>query len=57
VEIWIDSVALQPFTEKQWESHQYQSIEKVLINFWFKYDFGITIIQTKNTYTCKKITF
>ncbi|WJX45136.1 endo-1,4-beta-xylanase [Trifolium repens] len=28
VEIWIDSVALQPFTEKQWESHQYQSIEK-----------------------------
>ncbi|KAK7264164.1 hypothetical protein RJT34_31768 [Clitoria ternatea] len=28
VEIWVDSVSLQPFTEKQWRSHQYQSIEK-----------------------------
>ncbi|KAK7312238.1 hypothetical protein VNO77_35967 [Canavalia gladiata] len=29
VEIWIDSVSLQPFTEKQWRSHHHQSIEKV----------------------------
>ncbi|XP_027355480.1 endo-1,4-beta-xylanase 5-like [Abrus precatorius] len=28
VEIWIDSVSLQPFTEEEWRSHQYQSIEK-----------------------------
>ncbi|KAF1896470.1 hypothetical protein Lal_00034168 [Lupinus albus] len=28
VEIWIDNISLQPFTEKQWSSHQYQSIEK-----------------------------
>ncbi|XP_061342179.1 endo-1,4-beta-xylanase 5-like [Gastrolobium bilobum] len=28
VDIWIDSISLQPFTEKQWRSHQDQSIEK-----------------------------
>jgi len=29
VEISIDNVSLQPFTEQQWKSHQDQSIEKV----------------------------
>ncbi|KAJ9551969.1 hypothetical protein OSB04_016014 [Centaurea solstitialis] len=29
IDIWIDSVSLQPFTEEEWKSHQYQSIEKV----------------------------
>ncbi|XP_043725822.1 endo-1,4-beta-xylanase 5-like [Telopea speciosissima] len=29
VEIWVDSVSLQPFTKKQWRSHQDRSIEKV----------------------------
>ncbi|KAI3702322.1 hypothetical protein L6452_28056 [Arctium lappa] len=29
INIWIDSVSLQPFTEEEWKSHQYQSIEKV----------------------------
>ncbi|VVA30118.1 PREDICTED: endo-1 4-beta-xylanase [Prunus dulcis] len=28
VEIWVDSISLQPFTEKQWKSHQHQSITK-----------------------------
>ncbi|KAH1158531.1 hypothetical protein GLYMA_11G105100v4 [Glycine max] len=28
VEIWIDNVALQPFTEGEWRSHQDESIEK-----------------------------
>ncbi|PON90535.1 Glycoside hydrolase [Trema orientale] len=28
VEIWVDSVSLQPFTARQWMSHQHQSIEK-----------------------------
>ncbi|XP_058772211.1 endo-1,4-beta-xylanase 5-like [Vicia villosa] len=28
VEIWIDNISLQPFTKKQWMSHQRQSIEK-----------------------------
>ncbi|KAH7518113.1 hypothetical protein FEM48_Zijuj09G0136100 [Ziziphus jujuba var. spinosa] len=28
VEIWVDSISLQPFTEQQWRSHQDQSIEK-----------------------------
>ncbi|KAM6540895.1 hypothetical protein CsatB_005342 [Cannabis sativa] len=28
VEIWIDSVSLQPFTENEWKFHQHQSIEK-----------------------------
>ncbi|OIW08847.1 hypothetical protein TanjilG_16428 [Lupinus angustifolius] len=28
IEIWMDNISLQPFTEKQWRSHQYQSIEK-----------------------------
>ncbi|XP_019451515.1 PREDICTED: uncharacterized protein LOC109353634 isoform X3 [Lupinus angustifolius] len=27
-DIWIDSVSLQPFTEKEWNSHQVQSIDK-----------------------------
>ncbi|WJX63235.1 endo-1,4-beta-xylanase [Trifolium repens] len=27
-EIWIDNISLQPFTEKEWSSHQEQSIEK-----------------------------
>ncbi|KAK2429906.1 endo-1,4-beta-xylanase [Trifolium repens] len=26
--IWIDNISLQPFTEKEWSSHQEQSIEK-----------------------------
>ncbi|KAJ7967580.1 Endo-1,4-beta-xylanase [Quillaja saponaria] len=29
VEIWVDSISLQPFTKKQWRSHQDNSIEKV----------------------------
>ncbi|OUZ99553.1 Glycoside hydrolase [Macleaya cordata] len=29
VEIWVDSVSLQPFTEEQWRSHQDESIAKV----------------------------
>ncbi|RXH87480.1 hypothetical protein DVH24_034380 [Malus domestica] len=29
VEIFVDSISLQPFTQKQWNSHQQQSIEKV----------------------------
>ncbi|KAF5814154.1 putative endo-1,4-beta-xylanase [Helianthus annuus] len=29
VDIWVDSVSLQPFTPEEWKSHQYQSIEKV----------------------------
>ncbi|XP_077215590.1 endo-1,4-beta-xylanase 5-like [Tasmannia lanceolata] len=28
VEIWVDSVSLQPFTEKEWRGHQDESIEK-----------------------------
>ncbi|XP_054793474.1 endo-1,4-beta-xylanase 5-like [Prosopis cineraria] len=28
VEIWVDSVSLQPFTKEQWKSHQYQSMEQ-----------------------------
>ncbi|XP_054823057.1 endo-1,4-beta-xylanase 5-like [Prosopis cineraria] len=28
VEIWVDSISLQPFTHKQWRLHQEQSIEK-----------------------------
>ncbi|KAH7833648.1 hypothetical protein Vadar_008429 [Vaccinium darrowii] len=28
VEIWADSISLQPFSEKEWKSHQQQSIEK-----------------------------
>ncbi|KAK4264129.1 hypothetical protein QN277_029460 [Acacia crassicarpa] len=28
VEIWVDSISLQPFTQKQWRLHQEQSIEK-----------------------------
>ncbi|KAK6241185.1 hypothetical protein SCA6_006574 [Theobroma cacao] len=29
VEIWVDNISLQPFTAKQWRSHQEKSIEKV----------------------------
>ncbi|KAI3497391.1 hypothetical protein L1887_39964 [Cichorium endivia] len=29
IDIWIDSVSLQPFTQDEWKSHRYQSIEKV----------------------------
>ncbi|XAR52931.1 Endo-1,4-beta-xylanase [Bertholletia excelsa] len=29
VEIWADSVSLQPFTQEEWRSHQLQSIDKV----------------------------
>ncbi|MED6170027.1 hypothetical protein PIB30_026743 [Stylosanthes scabra] len=28
VEIWVDSVSLQPFTEEEWKSHQDHNIEK-----------------------------
>ncbi|KAJ8763345.1 hypothetical protein K2173_002228 [Erythroxylum novogranatense] len=28
VDVWVDSVSLQPFTEKQWKSHQDQSTEE-----------------------------
>ncbi|KAF7811084.1 endo-1,4-beta-xylanase A-like [Senna tora] len=28
VEIWVDSISLQPFTKEQWKSHQYQSMEQ-----------------------------
>ncbi|XP_031249946.1 endo-1,4-beta-xylanase 5-like [Pistacia vera] len=28
IEIWVDSVSLQPFTREEWNSHQDQSIEK-----------------------------
>ncbi|GLT47384.1 hypothetical protein SLA2020_210860 [Shorea laevis] len=29
VEIWIDSISLQPFTQEEWSSHQQQSIWKI----------------------------
>ncbi|XP_074278916.1 endo-1,4-beta-xylanase 5-like [Silene latifolia] len=29
VDIWVDSVSLQPFTNEEWRSHQEQSIQKV----------------------------
>ncbi|KVI01923.1 Carbohydrate-binding, CenC-like protein [Cynara cardunculus var. scolymus] len=29
IDIWIDSVSLQPFTQEEWKSHHSQSIEKV----------------------------
>ncbi|XP_077215593.1 endo-1,4-beta-xylanase 5-like [Tasmannia lanceolata] len=29
VEIWVDSVSLQPFTEEEWRAHQDESIEKM----------------------------
>ncbi|KAF5789565.1 putative endo-1,4-beta-xylanase [Helianthus annuus] len=29
VDIWINSVSLQPFTSEEWKSHRYQSVEKV----------------------------
>ncbi|KAJ4716143.1 endo-1,4-beta-xylanase-like [Melia azedarach] len=29
VEIWVDSISLQPFNQEEWNSHQQQSIEKV----------------------------
>ncbi|XP_021892362.1 uncharacterized protein LOC110810472 isoform X2 [Carica papaya] len=29
VEIWIDSISLQPFTQQEWKSHQDQSIKKI----------------------------
>ncbi|KAI3755467.1 hypothetical protein L1987_55268 [Smallanthus sonchifolius] len=29
VDIWVDSVSLQPFTQEEWKSHQYESIEKI----------------------------
>uniref|UniRef100_A0A803MC15 GH10 domain-containing protein n=1 Tax=Chenopodium quinoa TaxID=63459 RepID=A0A803MC15_CHEQI len=29
VDIWVDSISLQPFTKEEWRSHQDQSIEKV----------------------------
>lgn len=29
IDIWVDSVSLQPFTKEEWRSHQDQSIEKV----------------------------
>ncbi|OMO63374.1 Glycoside hydrolase, family 10 [Corchorus olitorius] len=28
IEIWVDSVSLQPFTQQEWRSHQVESIEK-----------------------------
>jgi len=33
LEIWIDNISLQPFTDKEWSSHQDQSIDKVNINY------------------------
>lgn len=30
MEIWADSVSLQPFTKEQWRSHQDKSINKVI---------------------------
>ncbi|CAH1444289.1 unnamed protein product [Lactuca virosa] len=29
IDIWVDSVSLQPFTQEDWKVHQYLSIEKV----------------------------
>lgn len=29
IDIWADSVSLQPFTQEEWKSHQDLSIEKV----------------------------
>ncbi|CAA0812383.1 Glycosyl hydrolase family 10 protein [Striga hermonthica] len=29
VDIWVDSVSLQPFTKEEWKSHQEQSVNKV----------------------------
>nr|GEW45057.1 carbohydrate-binding, CenC-like protein [Tanacetum cinerariifolium] len=28
IDIWVDSVSLQPFTQEEWKSHRYQSIDK-----------------------------
>ncbi|KAL7583308.1 hypothetical protein Lser_V15G45005 [Lactuca serriola] len=28
IDIWVDSVSLQPFTQEEWKAHRYQSIEK-----------------------------
>lgn len=33
VEIWVDSVSLQPFTQEQWRAHQDEAIEKVISIF------------------------
>ncbi|GJR97902.1 carbohydrate-binding, CenC-like protein [Tanacetum coccineum] len=29
IDIWVDSVSLQPFTQEEWKSYRYQSIEKI----------------------------
>ncbi|KAL1552410.1 endo-1,4-beta-xylanase [Salvia divinorum] len=29
IDLWVDSVSLQPFTQEEWDNHQVQSIEKV----------------------------
>ncbi|KAM0950451.1 putative endo-1,4-beta-xylanase [Dioscorea sansibarensis] len=35
IEIWIDSVSLQPFTKDQWRSHQSESVNKVCVTCLF----------------------
>ena len=37
VEIWVDSVSLQPFTKEEWRTHQDQSVEKVkaILGYYF----------------------
>ncbi|KAL8161011.1 hypothetical protein V2J09_012500 [Rumex salicifolius] len=40
IEIWADNIALQPFTEDQWRSHQEKTIQKVrktIVNFHMTY--------------------
>ncbi|CAN4107808.1 unnamed protein product [Withania somnifera] len=29
IDIWVDSISVQPFSQEEWASHQHQSIEKV----------------------------
>ncbi|XP_073120301.1 endo-1,4-beta-xylanase 5-like [Henckelia pumila] len=33
VDIWADSISLQPFTHEEWQSHQHQSVQKMRKNF------------------------
>ncbi|XP_047173042.1 endo-1,4-beta-xylanase 5-like [Vigna umbellata] len=60
VEIWIDSVSLQPFTDKEWSSHQDQSTEqnrkrKVLIQA--QDEQGKPLANAKISFQMKKASF
>ncbi|WCJ17975.1 Endo-1 4-beta-xylanase 4 [Euphorbia peplus] len=61
VEIWVDSVSLQPFSEKEWKSHQHQHAEKksrkgkVIIQAEDKH--GKPLSNAKITITQNKVSF